>query len=159
MTKRGPMFVQSTSTLERPYLRLRRALMGDSDWLAPLASVALLQALGLTTTAPIAADHNEALTQLRDTFRCEIGPIRLHVDAITVTARWLSAIEAGLFPAILDADLRLTSLGATDSQLTIEGTYPRPQPPADPDAIHHTVQTAIDTYLRDVTTTLQNQTA
>ena len=72
--------------------------------------------------------------------------------------QWLNHVEPSLFPPILDADLRLTSHGPTHSQLAIDGTYPRTQPPTDPDLHHQTVQTVLDTYLRNVTTTLHDQT-
>lgn len=152
------MFVQSTSKVERPYLRLRRALIGDSDWLAPLARQVLYETFEHTAATPTAADCDNALTQLRSAFRCEIGRIRLHADTITVPMQWLNGIEPGLFPPVLDADLRLTSIGATHSQVAIDGTYPRTQPPADPAGIHQTVQTVIDAYLRDVTAILYDQT-
>ena len=149
--------MQSTSGLERPYLRLRRALMDDPAWLAALASPALIEALELVPEIPIPADHDAALIRLRDAFCCEVGPIRLHVDAITVPLQWLNSVEPSLFPLVLDTDLRLNGHGPTDSQLTLYGTYPRTQPPVDPDLIHRTVQAVLDTYLRDVTTTLHNQ--
>jgi hypothetical protein len=152
------VFVQSTSELQRPYLRLRRALMDGPAWLASLASPALIEALGVIPDKPINADHDATLGRLRDTFRCEVGPIRLHVDAITVPLQWLNRVEPSLFPPVLDTDLRLTSHGPTHSQLTIYGSYPRTQPPNDPTLIYQTVQTVLDTYLRNVTTTLHNQT-
>jgi hypothetical protein len=152
------MFVQSTSDLERPYPRLRLALLDGASWLAPLALPALIEVLEQTNKLPIAADHADRLTRLRAGFRCQIGPIRLHLDTITVPTRWLSDLDPVIFPPLLDADLHLAGIGPTHSQLTLYGNYPRPTAPAEPDANHQTVQAVIDTYLRAVTTTLKDQT-
>jgi hypothetical protein len=152
------MFVQGTSDLERPYHRLRPALIDGPSWLGSLAPPALIEVLTLTSKTPLTADQHETLTRVRDAFRCRIGPIHLHVDAITLPMRWLSPLDAWQFPPDLYADLHLAGRGPTRSQLTFRGNYSRPEPPADPDVIHQTVQAVIDTYLRDVSITLNDQT-
>lgn len=152
------MFVHNTSELERPYHQVRPALIDGPSWLASLAPPALTEAFELTGKMPFAGDRHVTLARVSDACRCRVGPISLHIDAITVPIRWLSDLDPLVFPPVVDADLHLSGLGPTRSQLALNGTYPRPEPPADPAVIHQTVQAMIDTYLRDVTATLHGQT-
>ena len=116
------MFVQDFMIVERPCHELVAELEGG-------AGVLFRQSLGEAEAdldrlrLKVAPENWPVL--LAKTVEVSFGPVRRHGDVTLLAFSWQATGSGSLFPA-LDADLELSPVGESRSELTVQGRYEPP---------------------------------
>jgi hypothetical protein len=146
------VFVHDAITLDQPYARVRRRLLDDPAWIAPIATASITQTLVGAGPGMIAVPDPADLTMPPEAVRCQLAAARLTTGQVVIPLRWITELDREVFPAILDADLRVTDHEPRTTTLELMGTYASPTP-AMRDSVHDLTSTAVAVFLRDLAAT------
>jgi hypothetical protein len=112
------MFVRDFIHVAQPFESVAPHFVTDAGWLNRLAEDAANHARELSAMLRIPGDSDGD-----EQVHCETGAVRVRHDSLVVPMV-ISGVEADGLPA-LEADLEVSPLGPTLSQLTLSATYRR----------------------------------
>ena len=140
------MFVRDFIHVAQPFELVAPHFIADADWLNRLAEGAALQARELSETLRLPPDDH-ADPDADAPVHCETGSVRVRHDSLIVPMVITGGPGDGLPP--LEADLEVSPLGPTVSQLTLSATYRRTGADGADDAlVQRTAEVAARSFLQ-----------
>jgi hypothetical protein len=140
------MFVRDFIHVAQPFELVAPHFIADADWLNRLAEDAAVHARELSETLQLPPDDH-ADRNADEPVHCESGTVRVRRDSLIVPMVITGGAGDGLPP--LEADLEVSPLGPTLSQLTLSATYRRTGADAADDAmVQRTAEVAARGFLQ-----------
>ena len=136
------MFVRDFIHVAQPFELVAPHFITDADWLIRLAEDAATHARELSAALQVPSDRDAD-----EPVHCETGAVRVRHDSLIVPMVISGGPGEGLPP--LEADLEVSPLGPTLSQLTLSATYRRSHTDDGRDAIvQRTAEVAARSFLQ-----------
>jgi hypothetical protein len=155
---RQAIFLEDYVDLPRPQAAIEARFLAGGAWLAPLANSAEVE--GETLLVRLGPDWGRGW--ITREVRVRIRGTRYRGESNVISLTWEDAQRPGLFP-VLDGDLELSPLGADTCRLTLSATYTPPLGTLGADLdralLHRVAQSTMRSFLRQVRTSLEDETA
>jgi hypothetical protein len=149
-------FVRDFTVVDRPYEDVALVLTENAGtWLSPLADTAYREGEALR----VRVGPGERASISKD-FELRVGPASDTGDGLLLVTSWQATGTPGLFPT-MDADIRISPLGADRTHLSLDGRYTPPLglvgEHVDDLLLHRIAESSIRSFLQRVVRTLEER--